>query len=177
MAGAVELVPAGRSPARALAVVAPAPAAPSRWQRVRPSLLALGLTIAALAVHALVLRSAEPWAQSIPLGLAMVAAGFGWIVWASSTLRRAGTPLAAGATPTVLVDEGPYRFGRNPIYLGMVVMMLGIGVAAGVPLMLVAVANFVAIVASVHIVHEEASLQRAFGGWYSDYAASVRRWL
>jgi protein-S-isoprenylcysteine O-methyltransferase Ste14 len=94
-----------------------------------------------------------------------------------STLRRAGTSLPSSATPTVLVDEGPYRFGRNPIYLGMLAMMLGLGLAAGVPLMAVAALNFVAIVASVHIPHEEANLQRAFGGWYSDYAASVRRWV
>ena len=99
------------------------------------------------------------------------------MAWAWATLRRAGTPLPSIAKPTVLVDEGPYRFGRNPMYLGMLVMMLGVGVAAGVPLMAVAAANFVAIVASVHIPHEEANLRRAFGGWYSDYAASVRRWI
>ena len=99
------------------------------------------------------------------------------MAWASATLRAAAAPLAADAKPTVLVDEGPYRFGRNPIYLGMLVMMLGVGVAAGVPLMAIAAANFVAIVASVHIPHEEANLKRAFGGWYSDYAASVRRWI
>lgn len=179
MAGAVELVPAGPSHPRALIVVTPprVDAAPNRWQRVRPPALALGLTIVALALHAIVLRGAVPWAQSIPLGVAMVAGGFGWMAWAWATLRRAGTPLPSIAQPRVLVDEGPYRFGRNPIYLGMLVMMLGIGVAAGVPLMAIAAANFVAIVASVHIPHEEGNLKRAFGGWYSDYAASVRRWM
>jgi protein-S-isoprenylcysteine O-methyltransferase Ste14 len=184
MAGAVELVPAGTSlvsagasPSRALTPVPSPRATPSRWQRVRPPVLALTLTLAALALHALVLRGAVPWAQSIALGAAMVAAGLGWMAWAASTLRRAGTPLPSIAKPKVLVDDGPYRFGRNPIYLGMVVTMLGIGVAAGAPLMLVAAANFVAIVSSVHIVHEEANLRRAFGGWYSDYAASVRRWI
>ena len=161
----------------ATAPLALEPPAPNRWQRVRPPALALGLTIAALALHAIVLRSAVPWAQSVAFGGAMVAAGFGWMAWAWATLRRAGTPLPSIAKPTVLVDEGPYRYGRNPMDLGMLVMMLGVGVAAGVPLMAIAVANFVAIVASVHIPHEEANLRRAFGGWYSDYAASVRRWI
>jgi protein-S-isoprenylcysteine O-methyltransferase Ste14 len=177
MAGTAELVPAGTSPSRALAPVDAPRGAPSRWQRVRPPRLALALTLAALTLHALVLRSPVPWAQSIPLGLALVTAGFGWMAWAWSALRRAGTPLPSVALPTVLVDDGPYRFGRNPIYLGMVLMMLGLGVAAGVPLMAVAAANFVAIVSSVHIAHEEANLKRAFGGWYSDYAAGVRRWI
>jgi len=152
-------------------------ATPSRWLRTRPDALALGLTIAALALHALVLGAPVPWAQSVPLGITSMLAGFGWAAWASWSLRRAGTALSSLATPTLLVDEGPYRFHRHPIYLGIVVVMLGLGVAAGVPLMLVAAANFVAIVSTVHIPHEEARLQRAFGGWYSDYAASVRRWM
>jgi protein-S-isoprenylcysteine O-methyltransferase Ste14 len=63
------------------------------------------------------------------------------------------------------------------MYLGMVVMMLGLGLAAGVPFMAIAAANFVVIVSAVHIPHEEASMLRTFGGWYSDYAASVRRWI
>jgi len=174
---------AGGGPAaQGQTIVAPVPLAPAQLepsglQRVRPPALALGLTIAALALHAIVLRGAVPWAQSIPLGGAMLAAGFGWMAWAWATLRRAGTPLASTAQPMVLVDEGPYRFGRNPMDLSMLVMMLGVGVAAGVPLMAVAAANFVAIVANAHIPHEETNLKRAFGGWYSDYAASVRRWI
>ena len=176
MAGAAEL----HARPRALTVVtAPRfePIEPGRWLRVRPPALALALTAAALALHALVLGAAVPWAQSVPLGATLVAGGFAWMAWAWVTFRRAGTPVRPSAHTGVLVDHGPYRFGRNPMYLGMVAMMLGIGVAAGVPLMAIAAANFVAIVASVHIPHEEANLKRAFGGWYSDYAASVRRWI
>ena len=57
------------------------------------------------------------------------------------------------------------------MYLGMVAMMLGMGLATGVPFMAIAALNFVVIVATVHIPHEEAQMRRAFGGWYSDYAA------
>jgi protein-S-isoprenylcysteine O-methyltransferase Ste14 len=190
MAGAVELHARGgalghagsgarASRARALTVVGAArvDATPSFWLRARPPVLALALTIVALALHALVLGAAVPWAQSVPIGSALGLAGFGWMAWAHAALRRAGTSIAPTAMPRVLVDEGPYRFGRNPIYLGLLVTMLGLGVAAGVPLMAIAAANFAAIVASVHVPHEEANMQRTFGGWYSDYAASVRRWL
>lgn len=183
MAGAVNLSPglsSRRSQSRALTVVPAAPAAdnaPSRWLRLKPPRLALALTVAALALHALVPHDAVPWAQSLAVGVPMALAGFAWMAWAWWTFRRAGTPLPPTARPTMLVDEGPFRFGRNPMYLGMVVTMLGIGVATGVPLMVVAAANFVAIVSSVHIPHEEAQMRRVFGGWYSDYAASVRRWI
>lgn len=154
-----------------------ATATPSRWLRLKPPVLALALGTAALALHALVQGTAVPWAQSLAGGVLVLLAGFGWMGWAWSLFRAAGNPLPPTARPAVLVDEGPYRVGRNPMYLGITAMMLGLGVAAGVPLMAVAAANFVVIVNAVHIPHEEANLRRAFGGWYSDYAASVRRWL
>jgi protein-S-isoprenylcysteine O-methyltransferase Ste14 len=173
MAGAVEL-----SRSRALTVVpARAESTPSGWLLLRPTRLALGLSIIALALHALVLRDALAWAQSISGGVLLMAAGFAWMAWAWVTFRRAHTPIRPTDQPTLLVDHGPFRVSRNPMYLGMVAMMLGLGLASGVPLMLIAVINFVAIIGSVHIPHEEANMKRAFGGWYSDYAASVRRWI
>jgi protein-S-isoprenylcysteine O-methyltransferase Ste14 len=176
MAGAVEqLHPRVRTLSDAAA--SRADAALVRWLRVRPAALALTLTIVALALHALVLGAPVTWAQSVSLGIPMLLAGSGWMAWAAWALRRAGGALRSAAAPSVLVDEGPYRFHRHPIYVGTVVAMLGLGVAIGVPLMAIAAVNFVAIVATVHIPHEEAVLQRAFGGWYSDYAAAVRRWL
>ena len=171
MAGATEL-----SPSRAL-VPAQATAEPSRWLRLRPPTIARALMMVAFALHAIVFGLAAPFGRSMAGGALLMAAGFVWMAWAWWHFRRAATPLPPTARPTMLVDEGPYRFGRNPMYLGMTVMMLGLGLAAGVPFMAIAALNFVAIVAAVHIPHEEASMRRTFGGWYSDYAASVRRWL
>jgi protein-S-isoprenylcysteine O-methyltransferase Ste14 len=168
VAGAVDLVPVGAA--------GPA-AAPSRWLQLKPPRIALALSIVALALHALVHGNAVPWAQSLAGGAALLLAGFAWMAWAWWTFRDADTPLPPTARPAVLVDHGPFRYGRNPMYLGITLMMLGLGVAAGVPLMAVAALNFVAVVSAVHIPHEEVNLERAFGGWYSDYAASVRRWI
>jgi protein-S-isoprenylcysteine O-methyltransferase Ste14 len=163
------------SPSCAL-VPARATAEPSRWLRLRPPTIARALTMLAFALHAVMFGLAAPLGRSMAGGALVMAAGFVWMAWAWWCLRRAATPLPT-AQPTMLVDEGPYRFGRNPMALGIVVMMLGLGLAAGVPFMAIAAANFVAIVGAVHIPHEEAQMQRAFGGWYSDYAAGVRRWI
>jgi len=171
MAGATEL-----SPSRAL-VLSRATVEPSRWLRLRPPTIARGLMMLAFALHTLVFGLAAPLGRSIAGGALVMVAGFAWMAWAWWCFRQAGTPLPPTAQPTMLVDEGPYRFGRNPMYLGIVVTMLGMGLAAGVPFMAIAAANFVAIVGAVHIPHEEAGMQRTFGGWYSDYAASVRRWI
>jgi len=55
--------------------------------------------------------------------------------------------------------------------------MVGLAIALGVPTLLFAAAAFVFVVGRNHIPFEEQRLQRRFGGWYSDYAAQVRRWL
>ena len=165
------VVPASRGAADAPAV------APSSWLRLRPPTLARLLMLAALVLHALVFGFTAPLGRSIAAGVPMMLTGFAWMAWAWWQFRRGGTPLPPTARPTMLVDEGPYRFGRNPMYLGMVVMMLGAGASAGVPFVALAALNFVVIVSAVHIPHEEAQMRRSFGGWYTDYAASVRRWF
>jgi len=165
------------SPVRAPAAGAATAAAPNRWLRLRPPTLARWLSVLAFALHALVFGLTAPLGRSLAAGVPVMIVGFAWMAWAWWHFRRAGTPLPPTAQPTMLVDEGPYRFGRNPMYLGIAVMMLGMGLATGVPFMAIAAANFVAIVGAVHVPHEEAQLQRTFGGWYSDYAASVRRWI
>jgi protein-S-isoprenylcysteine O-methyltransferase Ste14 len=153
------------------------PVEQSRWLRLRPPTVARALTMVAMTLHALAFGIGAPFGRSIAGGALLMGAGFAWMAWAWWCFREARTPLPPTARPTMLIDDGPYRFGRNPMYLGMVAMMLGMGLATGVPFMAIAALNFVVIVATVHVPHEEAQMRRVFGGWYSDYAATVRRWL
>jgi len=173
MAGTVE-VSTGRAPAKQSAA---RDGAPGRWLRLRPPTIARGLALMALALHALLFGLSAPLGRSPIGGALLMAGGFAWMAWAWLLFRRAATPVRPTAQPLMLVDEGPYRVGRNPMYLGMIVMMLGLGLTSGVPFMAIAALGFAVIVAGVHIPHEEARMQRTFGGWYGDYAASVRRWI
>lgn len=176
-AGAAMAGAADPSRARLPAASPGGASAASRWLRLRPPRIARALTLLALLAHVALWGLTAPWGRSVVGGMALVAAGLGWMLWAWWCFRRADTPIRPTAMPTQLVDHGPFAFGRNPMYLGMTVALLGIGVALGVPFMTVAAALFVLIVQRVHIPHEEAQLQSAFGGWYSDYAATVRRWF
>jgi protein-S-isoprenylcysteine O-methyltransferase Ste14 len=139
--------------------------------------LAVGLTALAAGTHLVLWGADAPWGRAELAGTALLAAGLAWIVWAAAALRVAGTPIGSGSAARVLVEEGPYRLGRHPIYLGTVVAMAGAALALGMPLLVLAALAFAAIVATVHVPREEAALQRHFGGWYRDYAADVRRWL
>jgi protein-S-isoprenylcysteine O-methyltransferase Ste14 len=104
----------------------------------------------------------------------------GWIlpVWAVLVFRREGTEVdPTSETNRALVVRGPYRFTRNPMYLGLLIVALGMAVLVGAwpmlaaPLAVFATANF------VHIPFEEAKMRRQFGEAYDAYVRRVRRWI
>jgi protein-S-isoprenylcysteine O-methyltransferase Ste14 len=109
-------------------------------------------------------------------GLLLFAAG-AWIAgWGLLTFHRAKTTTTPGEAPSRLVTGGPYRFTRNPMYLGLTIAYLGeAGLLVQVwplPLLVLAVVYVRWFVIPV----EEASLG-AFGDAYSRYRSRVRRWL
>ncbi len=165
------------SAASTASVPALAGAGAARLLRWPPPRVALGLALVAVAAHVAWHGVAAPYGQAPLAGATLAAAGVAWMAWAWACLRVAGTPIRPTVAPRVLVDHGPFAFGRHPMYLGIAALLSGLSLALGVPLMALAAAAFLAIVALVHVPHEEAALKRAFGGWYSDYAAQVRRWI
>ena len=103
-----------------------------------------------------------------------------WIppIWAIVVFRREGTEVEpTSPTNRKLITSGPYQFTRNPMYLGLVILTLGIAIWVGawpmfgVPIALFATANW------VHIPFEEAKMRRQFGAAYDNYVARVRRWI
>ncbi|MBI3369638.1 MAG: isoprenylcysteine carboxylmethyltransferase family protein [Burkholderiales bacterium] len=107
-------------------------------------------------------------AGAVELGFALALIGVAWVGWAAWTLGRAGDRL---------VDEGPYRFGRHPMYLGSVLMLFGLALALMQPALAAAALGCALLLDRYRIPLEEQRLRRAYGGWYTDYAASTRRWF
>jgi protein-S-isoprenylcysteine O-methyltransferase Ste14 len=176
MAGAAD---AGRS----LVVVA-RPAAAQREHGLRArtaalpaSVVALMLGSGSLAAHFALWGDAAPWGRAEVTGGAIALFGLAVALWAAALFRAAGTPIAPSDRPAQLIEEGPYRFSRHPMYAGTVLTLLGAAISLGVPLLAVSAALFAALVATAHVPHEEAQLARRFGGWHRDYAGSVRPWL
>jgi protein-S-isoprenylcysteine O-methyltransferase Ste14 len=113
-----------------------------------------------------------------PLGIALVAIAFIPPVWAAGLFRREGTEInPTSPTNRALVTRGPYRFTRNPMYLGLITFVLGVAVWVGAwPMFLAPIAVF-ATTNFVHIPFEEAKMRRQFGAAYDGYVARVGRWL
>jgi protein-S-isoprenylcysteine O-methyltransferase Ste14 len=110
-------------------------------------------------------------------GIVLAAGALGLIVWAALLFRRAGTNIRPFLPSTALVVAGPYKYTRNPMYLGMAGILLGAGVFMGSITPFVVIPAFMALITERFIVPEEAKLEDAFGRDYLDYKARVRRWL
>lgn len=128
-------------------------------------------------------RSLPGWAMQIPgrlpLAAALVLAGSTLDLWGLIAVHRARTtfnPMAPQRTSSI-VRNGPYRFSRNPMYLGLACTLTGFAVWLAHPLALLAPAGFVAWVTRFQILPEERILRAAFGATYADYLRAVRRWL
>ncbi|MGO8917530.1 MAG: methyltransferase family protein [Stellaceae bacterium] len=93
------------------------------------------------------------------------------------SFKRAGTPVRPVSPATTVVQSGPYRFSRNPIYVGMAGILVGLGVFLGSPLYLAALAAALAVVHFGVVLPEERYLEALHGEAYRQYKRSVRRWL
>ena len=110
-------------------------------------------------------------------GIVLMAIALGLIVWAAALFRRARTSVLPYEPSTSLVIAGPYRFTRNPMYLGMAGILLGAAVYMGSITPFIVIPAFMALISERFIVPEEAKLEATFGRAYLDYKARVPRWL
>ena len=96
---------------------------------------------------------------------------------AVATFLKKRTGVAPWTPATTLVTDGIYRITRNPMYLGMTLLYLGLALGLGWMWALALLPVVVAIIDRAVIRREEAYLQERFGPAYTDYRASVRRWI
>jgi protein-S-isoprenylcysteine O-methyltransferase Ste14 len=111
------------------------------------------------------------------VGGAVFAFGFALALWAIVTIRKAGTRIETYKPTTAIVADGPYRFTRNPIYLGMILGQIGLAIGFDSVWILVALVPFYLILRYGVIAREEAYLERKFGEAYRVYKSRIRRWL
>jgi len=96
---------------------------------------------------------------------------------AAGLFRRRGTAVQPWKPSTALVIEGPYRFSRNPIYLGFAVTYVGLAIAMNSWVALLLLLPCIVVVDRFVIQREERYLAAKFGADYDAYRHKVRRWL
>lgn len=113
-----------------------------------------------------------------PIGLVLASAGalLAGTCIATFVTRGRGTP-APFDPPREFVASGPYRYVRNPMYVGATAVILGAGLALSSLSIVVLALVFVLIMHLVVVLYEEPALAARFGASYEHYRSSVHRWL
>jgi protein-S-isoprenylcysteine O-methyltransferase Ste14 len=110
-------------------------------------------------------------------GIPVAALGFAIMFWGWKLFHNRGTSVCPFDPSTYFVREGPFRFTRNPMYLGMTLILLGIAFAAGTPPVFLTPLAFFLTLNKVFIPYEEKKMEETFGEDYLDYKRRVRRWV
>jgi protein-S-isoprenylcysteine O-methyltransferase Ste14 len=98
-------------------------------------------------------------------------------VLAVITMTKAGSNVPTNRPTTTIVEHGPYRFTRNPIYLGMFLGQIGLAIAFNSLWLLMTLVPFAFVIRYGVVAREEAYLARKFNDAYRGYCSRVRRWL
>lgn len=124
-------------------------------------------------------RAQAPAGVLPAVGVALIVAGLGINAFSKVPYRRAGTSVSPirPDSATALITSGPYRFSRNPMYLGYALALLGWAVWLAQPMGLLAFAGFIAYITRFQIMPEERYLSSLFPTQYAAYSREVRRWI
>ena len=145
-------------------------------ERILPPVYFLAAVCLMAALHFLF-----PIARILPAayssGGVLILIGMFLILWAVRLFGKAGTTIKPFEASTKMIVAGPYRWSRNPIYLGMAIILLGIGLVFGTLTPFAILPLFVWLIQKNFIAREEAMLDKSFGAAYAEYKKRIRRWL
>ena len=111
------------------------------------------------------------------LGFILVVVGVGLNMWTDALFKKEKTTVKPHEMPTTLLASGPFRVSRHPMYLGMVIILLGFFLYLGSLIMLVYPVVFFLLMERLFIPVEEKNLEMSFGAEYHKYKTKVHRWI
>jgi protein-S-isoprenylcysteine O-methyltransferase Ste14 len=141
-----------------------------------PPVIYLGFLGLGFALEGLLPGAELPgWTQW--LGAVVIVAGVALMISFELAFKRAGTDPNPYRPSSALATDGPYRFSRNPGYLGMAITYIGITLAAEAPWALAMLLPATLVIQYGVIAREERYLERLFGEEYLSYKRTTRRWI
>lgn len=111
------------------------------------------------------------------LGVIAIAIGIGIALFCTYLFRQKETTIKPFQESSYLVKEGLFNFSRNPIYLGMIITLIGVWIFLGSLTPVLMIPIFTWLIQEMFIKEEERMLEAKFGEQYREYKATVRRWI
>ena len=141
----------------------------------KPPRIAMGLVVVATATNALL--SLTLHASLAAAATVTAVLGFSLMIRAWWLFKQARTAICPTHAATFLVTDDVYAITRNPMYLGIFLMLTGLAMATGSAAFYVAAITYAVVMDRVFCVYEEQKSLHEFGDDYLDYARRVRRWI
>ncbi len=148
-----------------------------RTNRMNPPFYFMILFIAALGAYLVIDLQTLIYPPYSYGGVVLVLLGSTITIWSDYLFKKSGTTVKPYEKPCSLSVSGPFRFSRNPMYLGFTLILLGEGIFIGKLWFFVFPLIFMIICQVLYIPVEEKYLEDVFGNDYTDYKRRVRRWL
>jgi protein-S-isoprenylcysteine O-methyltransferase Ste14 len=145
--------------------------------KVLPPAYFLSAMLLAVVVHFLVPLMtvvASPWHWA---GVALITIGLAFVVLPARQFQTRGTTIKPFQDATVLISDGFFAVSRNPMYLGMVIVVAGVAALLGSLSPFIVATAFALVLDRRFIRPEEKSLEQSFGNAFRQYRKRVRRWL
>jgi protein-S-isoprenylcysteine O-methyltransferase Ste14 len=144
---------------------------------VLPPLVYGGAFVMGLLLHLLLPLHVLPTTLARGIGVVCVLVSLPLALMTLRALSRAHTPVDPMKPTTALVTEGPFGYSRNPIYVALTLLYVGVALLINALWILLLVVPALVVLRYGVIAREEAYLTRKFGDAYRQYTAQVRRWL
>ena len=110
-------------------------------------------------------------------GIPLVFLGIWISIWADRLFKKRKTTFKPFEKPSFFVKEGPFQFSRHPMYLGFVLVLLGLSLGLGNLIAFLAPLAMFITLELLFIPYEEKDMKETFGQEYQDYRKRVRKWL
>jgi protein-S-isoprenylcysteine O-methyltransferase Ste14 len=111
------------------------------------------------------------------LGMIAIALGIVMILFSAYLFRQKNTTIKPFEESSCLVREGLFNYSRNPIYLAMIIALIGVWIVLGSLTPVLIIPIFTVLIQEMFVKEEEKILEGKFGEKYQAYKASVRRWV
>lgn len=111
------------------------------------------------------------------VGYGLFAVGIFLPIWGARLFRQQETNILPYKDPDKIVTSGPFGFSRNPMYLGMLLVLIGLSVLYGTALSFIFPLAYFGIANRYYIPYEEGRMAEVFGDEFTRYKTKVRRWL
>jgi protein-S-isoprenylcysteine O-methyltransferase Ste14 len=142
-----------------------------------PPLIYFGSLILVLLLNRKFSAPFLPRGVALIFGGTLLSGGVLLVGWFVRTMRSAGTPLSPREPVSKLITTGPFRYTRNPGYLGLAMIYSGIAFLANTLWVILLLPATLLVIQRGVIEREERYLERKFGEEYLRYKAQVRRWI